>query len=266
MMKKLDVEGLKKYQLNILDAVASFCKENNINYWLDSGTMIGAVRHHGYIPWDDDIDLGMLRPDYIRFMKLFNEHNSRYKAFCYENNHDFYYAFGKVLDTNTILYEPDEKGIKIAVNIDVFVYDNAPDDDKIVKKMFDLRDRYQYLSRLRTLNNIPRGNVLRKLAVYAGRLIVKPFPIDYFVKKKVENARKFTTEKTKRIGNFTSDTRFVCDRHVVDSFIDAEFEGKQYKIPIGYDEWLTNFYGNYMELPPLKERVSHHKFVAYVKE
>ena len=106
-MHELSLDELRKIQIEILDVVSKFCDDHEINYWLDGGTLIGAVRHKGYIPWDDDIDLGMLRPDYDKFMRLFNEHNTRYKFHCIENDPKFYVPFGKVLDTETILYEPD---------------------------------------------------------------------------------------------------------------------------------------------------------------
>ena len=141
-MREILLDELKKTQIEILDVVDTFCRENNINYWLDSGTLLGAIRHGGYIPWDDDIDIGMLRKDYDIFLKKFNEKNERYKVYSIENNKNFPYPFGKVLDTHTILYEPNEQGVKLSVNIDVFIYDNAPNDDKIINKMYKKRDFY----------------------------------------------------------------------------------------------------------------------------
>ena len=78
-MREILLDELKKTQIEILDVVDTFCRENNINYWLDSGTLLGAIRHGGYIPWDDDIDIGMLRKDYDIFLKKFNEKNERYR-------------------------------------------------------------------------------------------------------------------------------------------------------------------------------------------
>ena len=108
-MRRIYIDELKKIQINILDQVADFCNKNDISYWLDCGTLLGAVRHKGYIPWDDDVDIGMFRSDFDRFLNLFNQSNERYKVYNIENNNEFYYPFGKVLDTTTILYEPDEK-------------------------------------------------------------------------------------------------------------------------------------------------------------
>ena len=79
-MKQVTGEQLKKIQLEILDVVTQFCDANGIRYWLDSGTLLGAIRHKGYIPWDDDVDLGMLREDYERFLSIFNKSNDRYRA------------------------------------------------------------------------------------------------------------------------------------------------------------------------------------------
>ena len=77
-MRKVELEELRKIQISILDVVADFCEKHKINYWIDSGTLLGAIRHKGYIPWDDDIDIGMLREDYDKFKKLFNQYNDRY--------------------------------------------------------------------------------------------------------------------------------------------------------------------------------------------
>ena len=264
-MKRLSVEEVKKYQLEILDVVSSFCETNQINYWLDTGTLLGAVRHKGYIPWDDDIDIGMLREDYDKFIKLFNQSNSRYQFQCYENNSKFYVAFGKVLDIKTELYEPDRNGSKSAVNVDVFVYDNAPDDDKLVKKMYDCRDRLTYMALFSRGNQIlPKDNAIKRLEKSLLHILLLGVSSEKCIKKLIENSKKFSHIETKRVGNFTSASRIAVDKKVFQSFVDVEFEGKFYKAPVGYDEWLTDFYGDYMQLPPADKRVSHHQYEAYL--
>ena len=266
--KEIKVEELKKIQIGILDYVDDFCKKNNINYWIDTGTLLGAVRHKGYIPWDDDIDIGMLREDYDRFIKLYdNNKDEYYKFYCYENNKDWSFSFGKVLDTRTVLYEPNEEmGIKISVYIDVFVYDNIPENIRKQKMMYKRRNLFLKLNvgQLFKKSIDPKKekyNFLRYPLYY----ILNLFPKSYFVKKNIENCKKYYNIKTNYVGNFTSKSVIVCNKKIFDSFIELEFEGKKYPAPIGYDEWLKAFYGNYMELPPKEKQISNHKFVSYYK-
>ena len=266
-LKQIDGEELKKVQLQILEVVAKFCEENQINYWLDFGTLIGAVRHKGYIPWDDDIDISMLREDYDKFMQLFNLRNERYKFYSYENDKNFYYPYGKVLDTQTVLYEPDESGSKISINIDIFVYDNAPSNAKTVKKMYKKRDKYNICEVANKHSGAAKGNLLRRMAVAFLKGYVKMFPRDYFVKKMVKNAKRYSQTNTEYVGDFMGSlTYFKCEKSVFDKFIDAEFEGSKFKIPVGYDKLLRMVYGDYMQLPPEEQRVSHHKYKAFIAE
>lgn len=262
-MKKMDAEQLKKTQLEILDYVASFCDANGINYFLDSGTLIGAVRHKGYIPWDDDIDLGMLRADYDKFMSLFNTANERYKAYSIENNEKFLYPMCKVIDNKTVLYE---LGQTLGVNIDIFVYDNAPDDDAVLSKMYDRRDRLRYWHIQRNYDYAHSGGALRIYMIKFVKSLLKIFPRNYFVKRIIENSKKYSKHSTKRVGNFLARARIKIDKDVVfKSYELMEFEGKYYKVPVEYDTWLRAFYGDYMELPPLEKRISSHSVEAYYK-
>lgn len=263
-MREILLDELKDRQIAILDVVDAFCRENNINYWLDSGTLLGAIRHGGYIPWDDDIDIGMLRPDYDRFLAMFNKLNKQYQVFSVENDINFPYPFGKVLDTHTVLYEPNEQGVKLAINIDIFVYDNAPEDDKLVERMYRKRDFYNkiyyfllYKTKLRNAGKV--GFVKNSIKAICGK--VSPC---FICRKIVRNSKKYSTQNTSWVGNFLAATKIKASKEIFDSFVEVEFEGKKYKAPAGWDQWLTCFYKNYMELPPIEKRVSHHLFKAYI--
>lgn len=264
-MKRIYGDDLKKIQLSILDAVAEFCDANDIAYWIDCGTLLGAIRHKGYIPWDDDIDIGMLRPDYERFMQLFNDPSGKYRFCSIETDPDFYFAHGKVLDTDTVLYEPDKTGYKLCINVDIFVYDNVPDANT-ASKMYDIRDRHRRFHERRTLPGKPTGNIVRRCLAKCLHIAIKLLPKNYFIKKLSNNAKRYAHHNTPYVGNFTSFARMLCEKDVFDSFTTTEFEGKFYKIPVGYDRWLKAFYGDYMQLPPEDKRVSHHSFEAYVNE
>ena len=265
-MRLADLAELRVIQTEILDVVDRFCEENHIRYWLDGGTLIGAIRHKGYIPWDDDIDIGMLRTDFDRFIREFNTYDERYEVNCFEIDPLFAYAYAKVMDKKTILYEPDENGKKLHINIDVFAYDNAPDDSKLEEKMFRRRDFFRDAHIQRTASYKPTGSLPKRALIRFARVLSRPFPRDFFVKKLIENAKTYSDVETTRFGNFVGVTKFACSKRVLNSLVDAEFEGRLYKVPEGYDEYLTQCFGDYMKLPPQEEQVSHHMFKAYVEE
>ena len=274
-MRQIYAEEMKKLQIEILDSVVKFCDENDIHYFLNGGTLLGAVRHKGYIPWDDDIDLGMLRPDYDKFIELFNNSSSRYKIHCIENDPEYIYNSARVFDERTELYEPDRKtGSRTAVSIDIFVMDNAPDDDAALKRMFTRQFIFRNLNLGRVLPVFmpPNGrNIFKRLLTYAVRIFMNMIPVfiipkNYIAVKAIENAKKYVSEHTRRVGDFSGGHFIAIDREQLAGFTYGEFEGKQYKIPIGYDEWLTKLYGDYMKLPPKKWQITHHYYEAYLKE
>ncbi len=273
-MRQLDTDGLKKVQLEVLDVVMKFCDEHGILCFLDGGTLLGAIRHKGYIPWDDDIDVAMLRRDYDKFMNLFNKENTRYKFYSMENDPESLYPFGKVFDTRTEYYEPDRKtGIKLSIHIDIWVIDNAPDDDKSLKRMFMCQYIYRHLNAGRFLPMFapPNGNFLRRILAYSIRIPMnmipeRILPRNYFGWKLLKNARRYIHEDTKRAGSFLGRHELAMSKDKFENFIYAEFEGRKYKIPSGYDEWLTKLYGDYMKLPPLSQQKTHHHFEAYIKD
>lgn len=261
-MKKINTEELKKIQLEILKYVAKFCDENNINYFLDSGTLIGAVRHKGYIPWDDDIDIGMLRSDYDKFMSMFNASNNQYEAWSVENHENYIYPICKVMDKTTVLYE---LGQTICVNIDIFVYDNAPDNDKVLTKMYDKRDRLRFWHVQRNYDYAHSGGGVRKSMITFVKLLLKFFPKNYFAKKIIKNSQKYSSQSTQWVGNFFAKARIKINKDIFERYDLMEFEGDLYKVPSGYDTWLKAFYGDYMKLPPIEMRVPFHSVEAYFK-
>ena len=268
-MKNIDVEELKKIQIDILDYFDAFCKKNGINYWLDYGTLLGAIRHHGYIPWDDDIDIGMLRADYLKAETLFNQQsNGKYMFSTPVNDKSYCYPFGKIIQTNTVLFEYGTEGVKTGVYVDVFPYDNSPKDIKIVKRMFRARD---YLGRIRRLQLPMReGLSLKKKTLYKlGAMLFKLIPKNSINRLIDRKARKYEGTDTGMVSSFTDtyETRHLSvPRTLFENFVEVEFEGKKYPAPSDYDFWLSSFYGDYMTLPPEEQRVPHHVFEAYYKQ
>ncbi len=268
--ERLSLEELKKHQIGILDALASFCDRNGIPYYLSGGTLLGAVRHKGYIPWDDDIDVCMMRRDYERFIRTFNGSNDRYKVYSIENDPGFLREYGKVLDMRTVLFEPDESGKKLCVNIDLFVVDPAPADDRLVSRMYDRRDRLRRKKILREQSKYQKVTGFHSLWYFIRGLLRRMIPERYYVKQLVKNARRFSDFDSEYVGDFCGyyhgQPRVKVPRALFAETVFLDFEGKQYRAPAGYDAWLKALYGDYMTLPPEEERVSHHRFVAYSLE
>ena len=268
--KRLSLEELKRRQIGILDAVAAFCDDHGIPYYLSGGTLLGAVRHKGYIPWDDDIDICMMREDYEQFIRTFNASNERYRVYSIENNPGFLREYGKVLDTRTVLYEPDERGEKLCVNIDLFIMDPAPADDQAVKAMYDRRDFLRRKKILREQSKYQRITGFHSLWYYIRGVFRRMIPERYYVLQLVKNARRYDDPASEFLGDFCGIyhglPRVKVKRTLFSGAARLEFEGKQYNAPVGYDAWLTALYGDYMTLPPEKDRVSHHRFVAYSLE
>lgn len=264
-MKAISKEELRKIQINILNEIDTFCKKNDIKYWLHAGTLLGAIRHQGYIPWDDDIDIAMFREDYDKFCSLYNKSNNQYKLHCYENDKKHFYPFAKVYDSKTIWYEPDSTGDKISVFVDVFPLDNAPENNKNVRRMLKKRDFYYMCNFHYREKTSPKGNFIKKIAVIIFRKLIKTRPRSFYIKKLIENSKKYQCEEAKKIGDFTGMGSFILKKDLFDELIDKKFENGIYPVPKRYDEFLTAIYGNYMQLPPEDKRIAH-TFDAYYVE
>lgn len=261
------IEELKKIQLGILSEVHRFCKENNIAYWLTAGTLLGAVRHKGFIPWDDDIDIGMTRPNYDMFRQLFNsKQEGCYRFCCPEDDKDYSYQMGKVFDTRTILYEPNKKyGYKISVYIDVFVYDNLPDDDTQISRLYQKRDRLKHIRTLQKARE-HKGGKVRSACLDLLRVGLQIIPGHLLAYRIATNGKQYRGAGAEYYGDLVGAYRVKIDRKIVDTLSELAFEGKMYCVPSDYDRWLSIFFGDYMKLPPAEKRVSEHTFEAYYIE
>lgn len=140
-LQKIPFGNIKNLQLEILNSVHIFCVENDINYIIDFGTLLGAARHKGFIPWDDDIDISMLRPDFDKFSQLYKD--NQYSFYNIDNDKSFPYAFGRVYNTQTISFLHNK--IKKGIYIDVYPLDGIPSEEKLQKKVFSKIDRLQKL-------------------------------------------------------------------------------------------------------------------------
>lgn len=268
-MDRIDVDGLKAIQLDILKAVHVFCQTNGIQYSLSSGTLIGAVRHKGYIPWDDDIDICLLREDYIKLEKAFPSLlDGKYEFLSLARNRKWDRPWGKIHDTRTLLNENARHSMKgMGIGIDVFIMDDVPDDFTLFSRWNKMRVFLVYLWVLKALRLDRERGFFKNTIVLCSRILLLPFShrrlalaIDSFIQR--PNGKGFA-----RVFESCDSLKALSNQQKsnFDSYTELEFEGLCFCVMGGYDDYLHSIYGDYMQLPPVEQRVSHHTFNAYWK-
>ena len=275
-MKEMTLEDIKKTSIGILDFIDKVCHDNDLTYYLCGGTLLGAVRHRGFIPWDDDIDIMMPRSDYERLFLVWPE-NDKYAVLNHNNTHNFPYAYGKAIDLSTIKIEPVRYLAQqhLGVDVDIFPIDELPKDDGEASTYFEHINKMQKRLELqlalygkgstflRTLVKNLRLSILRLselLGLTSISRITKRFDI---------LAQQYTGQNTGFCGITAISHYGLKEKNPIinyDKTVLVPFEGKEYPAPIGYNEYLSRLYGtDYIQLPPEEKRLTHHHYEAYWK-
>lgn len=269
MQEITEVSEVQQIALGILEYIDKVCRENHLHYFMSDGTLLGAVRHKGFIPWDDDIDIWMPREDYNKMDSVINrDKNSHFRFIDRKNTKGYIYGFGKVMDDRTLLIENVDKKCKMGIYVDIFPYDGLPGKTeeeyrKHVKKcLYWDRQRYPAFCSYKTVcGNHTSGNG-RRLVTWTLRKIIGGNNI---LRLTEYLSTKYPVRGASYVGALTSGykEKDMMPAWVCEETIDMEFEGKIFRAPKGYETFLSIEYGNYMELPPEEKRVSHHDFKAW---
>lgn len=274
-MKEMTTDEIKMCSLAILDFIDQVCKENHLRYFLCGGTLLGAIRHKGFIPWDDDIDVMMPRKDYERLFKVW-PHNSYYEALNYKNTHNFPYAYGKAIDKRTVKFEPIRNDCQtIGVDVDIFPIDSIPEDEKTTIVFFEDIKKYQKRLNKQVYPIGKSRNIFRTVARFII-IILRRMPeligintIDGIVRSFSNFAQRYNNTDSSFCGITAISHYGEKEKNPKTSYettVNVEFEGKNYPSPSGYDLYLSQLYSkNYMQLPPLEQRKTHHTYKAYWK-
>lgn len=260
-MKSIALDELKLIQIDLLQKIADFCESQGLRYFLCGGTLIGAIRHKGFIPWDDDIDIAMPRPDYERFLDTFNQSGNYYQVKSLKTDPEYAYSFAKVCDNRTILKELHYVG-DIGVYVDVFPADGA----KGALQIYIIQMLRKFLHTKRA--NYYKRKTSKKIINTIGKLLLLPFSARQISKWMDKVTRKYPFGSLPHAGVIANPfgPGEIVDKAVFESDVYQEFEGRNYRVPVGYDTWLRSVYGDYMQLPPERDRVTHHTFEAWWKD
>lgn len=253
-----DKRRLQNIILSIAIDLKKICDKHDIPYFIIGGTQLGAVRHGGFIPWDDDFDLGMKRNDYNRFLKACETDLDKNKYFIQTEDTEEYYAFsfGKIQLKGTEFTEKFSKNVPIkhGIFVDVFPYDNIPD-GKLQRIFFLFKNHI-----LKTFLWIKcgYGEECHKKKTYYKLVKVFAFFIskDRLKKMRLKLVQKYNSIETKQ--SFTSD---YPREHLMNVWFnspaDYKFETEKFQGFREVDKYLKNLYGNYMEIPPVDKRKTH---------
>lgn len=268
MNEKIDPKDIKKIQLESLVILKEFCNKHHLKYYLGFGTLIGAIRHKGYIPWDDDIDVIMPREDYNFLVHTFNlECDKDHKLISKEIDNKFYLNIAKIINTKTVAVEHNQT-YEIGIWIDIFPMEPVP---KNIFKRLHLILNVKWINYL--LDNI--SIKVRKGRKWYKNLYVRFFHLFRPFKNHLEKKRNKLINPSKKIKYkdrfvflYRRYGRYVLefDKNVFEPSKEMEFENNIYRVPNNSDYFLSYLYGDYMKLPDEVEQVSHHSYTCYWKE
>lgn len=269
-MKELSIAELKQIAFNVLCKVRDVCEAQKIRYFLDGGTLLGAVRHGGFIPWDDDIDICMPRPDYERFIDYCQNNDTEFKVISNKTDKRFTELFAKAYDPNTVCEERyvNKNKAEYGVYVDIFPVDGLGNDTDSALRLLH-KSRFKRSLLVATNWQKYFKSRTRKWYVEPIRFIFYLFSKFFNQQKLIRKIERIYIEqdfdKSQKVGVVCGcyGDKEVMDRSVYDDRIDIIFEKETFSAMKKHDEFLTNLYGDYMKLPPENKRVSHHTFTAY---
>lgn len=270
--KELTMKEIQDVSIEILKKVADICEEQNLKYYLAYGTLIGAIRHKGYIPWDDDVDIWMPREDYEKLVEYFRENYYEmmpYKMMNNEISENYPYILPRVIDSRYMLDVKNEKKCGMGIFIDIFPLDGLGDDKNHALKLIDCGKNLSSLIFLSTRKHFGKGTtksiwkLILKFPIY---LYAKLKGKNYFAKKSMQLSLENKYCESKYVGCVTWPTyrdRDVFDKELFDKTILVDFGKYEFRVPEEYDRVLSQIYGDYMKLPSQNERKPHHLYKAY---
>lgn len=266
-MKAVSITELRAIQMKIASELAKFCQDHGLQYFLGYGTLLGAVRHNGYIPWDDDIDILMPRKDYAFFLDHFNKEQIEYRVDSCETNSEYSLPFAKISHKETYLIETSSDCCfeGLGVNIDVFPLDGLP--ESLWKRRWRMSIRKILLLSLllKMLYVADKRAALKNLILRVSKIILTPISANLLARSVNHLSSKSSFEESDFVVSSSGPygKKDILLRSWFEREVELEFEASMFHAPVGFAKVLSQCYGDYMRLPPVEKRVTHHAFDAY---
>ena len=261
---QLNEQQLKRtheIQVELLDQVDRICRKHGIKYMISDGTLLGAVRHKGFIPWDDDVDVSMERSEYERFCQICQQELDGDKFFfqTYKTDKNYPWFYGKLRYNYSryVRVGQDHLEMNDGIFLDIFPLDGVPN-NAVIRFFFNIKRFILRKMLYSVVGSVHAKNPLKRLAFK----MMNRFPKKSVYKCFENMSKKYNILKYKYITNYSFPER-IRERRGLHELIDIEFEDKLYQTTACYDEWLTKMYGNYMELPPVEERHGNNDIVIF---
>ena len=244
-------------QLELLDITDKICKELNLTYYLIGGTLLGAVRHQGFIPWDADIDIAMPRADYEAFLKYWTKHPSDryfYQHYTTEKNHLAPHAILKIKNTSVYFKERISKHVPKhnGIYMDVFPLDNPPSTQSLQKKQANKINQIKCIIELKSGYEYASTSVYKKIVKKIVQAVLCPFSFTYLNKKLDKCMSKYSVENGQYLVSMASHYSYwkqLMPAEVYGKPTTVTFENKPFNAPAKVDDYLTRIYKDYMKIP-----------------
>lgn len=263
--KSLTIDEIKKLDIDMLAFFDQLCKTNGIEYYLAYGSVLGAIRHNGIIPWDDDIDVMMTRDNYDKLQNVMLKQTHPIYELLYVHDKKYNLPLPKLIDKRTVWVQTNQRvNTDLGVYLDVFILDKLPESETKRARWMAYLDRIQSFWNA-SMYPVVYSNPLKKIACFLIRLVNPRI----YVKWLDRVSKRYKAEKSDLFGVMIYSVYGRKKDNVHSTTLGTpqmvRFEGMDCPVPENSDLYLSNLYGDYMQLPPIEKRVSNHSYQAYWK-